>query len=221
MINFDIFSRQLLEKSAVKKLISHFGGEPAWHNLDGENRDLGYGMVHYSLIRVFKPKLLLAVGSRYGFIPACMALACRDNQSGKIDFVDPGYDQRNSDQPNHWGGMGFWKEIDFNKHFSVFNLQRHIKLFLMTSQVYAERYPQKKYGYVYLDGDHSYQGVKEDFDNFWPQLVGGGIFALHDINMKPTEKLNYGVFKLWEEINSQGYNCLTFPGKMGLGVVQK
>lgn len=218
---FEIFSASLVSKKLAKKLMSHYGGEEEWHNLDEENGDLGYGLIHYSLIRVLKPKKLLAVGSRYGFIPACMTLACRDNEFGKIDFVDPGYDQRNPDQPDHWGGMGFWKEVDFKKHFSVLNLQDYIDLFLMESQSFGEKFPDKEYGYVYLDGDHSYHGVKKDFANFWPRLKKGGLMVFHDINMKPTKKLDYGVYKLWKELNKEDYNCINFPGKMGLGIVQK
>jgi hypothetical protein len=216
------FGNQLLiNKSAVGKLIDHYGGVENWHNSNKETGDLGYGLVHYSLIRVTKPTKLLAVGSRYGFIPACMAVACRDNDMGRVDFVDPGYDQRNPKQTDHWGGMGFWKDIDFDSHFNKFRLKNYIEFFLMESSIYAEKYNNQEYDYVYLDGDHSYQGVKDDFDNFWPRLKKRGIMAFHDIYMKPTEKLNYGVYKLWEQLKNDNYNCISLPGKFGLGIIQK
>lgn len=40
---------------------------------------------------------------------------------------------------------------------------------------------------VFIDGDHSYEGVKRDIDNWAPQLVKGGIMAFHDYNPTPTD----------------------------------
>jgi predicted O-methyltransferase YrrM len=33
---------------------------------------------------------------------------------------------------------------------------------------------------LWIDGDHSYEGAKEDFDRFFPHLVPGGVVAFHD-----------------------------------------
>ena len=35
--------------------------------------------------------------------------------------------------------------------------------------------------FLFLDGDHSYEGVKLDFDIWFPKLKSGGIIAMHDI----------------------------------------
>ena len=35
--------------------------------------------------------------------------------------------------------------------------------------------------FLFIDGDHSYGGVKQDFDRFMPQVRTGGLIALHDI----------------------------------------
>ena len=46
----------------------------------------------------------------------------------------------------------------------------------MKSEEYKKKYILRKYGYVYIDGDHSYRGVKLDFEMFWPQLIRGGFW---------------------------------------------
>lgn len=33
---------------------------------------------------------------------------------------------------------------------------------------------------VYIDGDHSYKGVKSDIAAWWPKLMKGGLMAFHD-----------------------------------------
>lgn len=36
--------------------------------------------------------------------------------------------------------------------------------------------------FVYVDGDHSYEQVKKDIQNYFPKIRKGGILAGHDIN---------------------------------------
>src|SRR5437870_4940941 len=35
--------------------------------------------------------------------------------------------------------------------------------------------------FLWIDGDHTYHGAKQDLDLFAPHLVDGGIVALHDV----------------------------------------
>ena len=49
--------------------------------------------------------------------------------------------------------------------------------------------------FIFIDGDHSYEGVKSDFLGFRPMLAKGGILAMHDINLHES-----GVPRFWSEI---------------------
>jgi predicted O-methyltransferase YrrM len=42
--------------------------------------------------------------------------------------------------------------------------------------------------FIFIDGDHSYDGVKKDFERFSPFLVKGGIIIFHDANMDEPKK---------------------------------
>jgi len=44
----------------------------------------------------------------------------------------------------------------------------------------AEKIKDESCGLVYIDADHSYEGVKSDIESFFPKLVKGGIMAFHD-----------------------------------------
>jgi predicted O-methyltransferase YrrM len=35
-------------------------------------------------------------------------------------------------------------------------------------------------GMVWIDGDHSYEAVRQDFDDWFPKLAAGGWYAMHD-----------------------------------------
>ena len=205
-----------------KRFLKEYARGDNWHELDYESGDLGYGWIHYGLIKILKPKRILVIGSGYGFIPAICAMACKDNKKGVVDFIDAGYDtNKDSDSKRHWGGMGFWSKVDVLKHFGKFGLDKYIDFHLMTSQKFSQKYSKRHWDYVYLDGDHSYQGVKRDFSRFWPKLRRGGYLAMHDIYVTKQGGFSYGVIKLWRELNKRGLSCLSFPGKYGLGLVNK
>ncbi len=188
------------------------------HQANSKTGNLGYGTIHYSLINTIKPERILCIGSYKGFIPAVCALACKDNQKGTVDFVDAGYDE---DNKNDWGGKGVWGECDPDEYFKPFGLNGHLKLHVMTSQEFAQKNPEKKFEYIYIDGDHSYEGVKSDFDNFWPRLTQGGIISFHDIDMKGLHHgQEFGVWRLWDELKNK--NQFSFVnGHTSIGFIQK
>lgn len=221
----NIFSQSsLFSKKTIKTFIETYAREDNWHSLDKKNGGLGYGWIHYSLIRLLKPKNVLCVGSKWGFIPAVCALACRDNGIGMVDFVDAGFDMNdyNKVAGEHWGGVGWWKKCDPKKYFGKFNLEKYISLHVTTSQLYADKNKKKKYGYVHIDGDHSYKGVKNDFELFWPRVEKGGFLAIHDIASPDKDGNIYGTRDFWKEIKQQNKNIsLEFNKDPGLGIIQK
>lgn len=52
----------------------------------------------------------------------------------------------------------------------------------------SNRVPAQSLALLYIDGDHSYNGVMNDLNAWVPKVMQGGIVALHDF-----ENLNYGV----------------------------
>jgi cephalosporin hydroxylase len=56
--------------------------------------------------------------------------------------------------------------------------------------------------YLFIDGDHSYAGVKCDFEMYGPMVKRGGLIAFHDIVEGPPEGVG-GVPQLWREIKSK------------------
>lgn len=213
-------SNNFLGKKIAKKLIKNYAKDDNWHEVNGKIGDLGYGWIHYGLIRMLKPSRILCVGSKYGFIPAVCALACKDNGKGVVDFVDAGFDQNIHDK-NHWGGVGTWKNIDKDEYFGKAGLGKYIKLHVMTTAIFKKKYSKRRWDYIHLDGDHSYDGIKFDYRSFWPSLKKGGFMAFHDIKTKNLGGLKYGVRKFWKELGVKHKNMMEFGGKCGLGIIQK
>lgn len=209
---------KLTSDITVRHLMEEFNADTYGHRGDIKDADLGYGWIHYGLLRTIKPRKVLCIGSRHGYIPAILAQACKDNGQGRVDFVDPGYGK---DNKNHWTGEGYWKTKEGKECFERFGLEDFITLHLMTSEEFAKKKKKRKYEYVYIDGDHSYEGVALDYKLFWPRLKKEGFMAFHDISItEPKPEGIYGVNRLWGEISKKDSVKLSFEGS-GLGIIQK
>lgn len=75
----------------------------------------------------------------------------------------------------------------------------------------------KKFDIIFIDGDHSYEGVKEDYINSLPLLENNGYLVFHDIASIGCP----GVVQLWNEINHN--DCIEFIHKntCGIGIWRK
>lgn len=64
--------------------------------------------------------------------------------------------------------------------------------------ILADAAKNDPYDVLFIDGDHSYEAVRQDWENYSPMVGSGGMVALHDI----VERPGYGVSRLWGEIKS-------------------
>jgi len=210
---------QIVKKRIASVLIHTFSGDEG-QRTNMQTGELGYGLIHYAFIQNNKPKRILCIGSRKGYIPAVCALACKSNGLGHVDFVDPGYGK--SDVGKNWSGVGFWKKNDPGAHFQKLGLHSWITTHVTTSREFSKQHKSRIYDYVYIDGNHSYEGIKTDYQLFWPKLKSGGFMVLHDVVAKGTlDGGVFGVHKFWKELNHKHTILFPLPRVSGLGIIQK
>jgi hypothetical protein len=61
----------------------------------------------------------------------------------------------------------------------------------------STKYPTDDIGgidFLLIDGDHEYEGVKGDFDNWFPAVDVGGVIAFHDVHDRPGKTNAVGRF---------------------------
>ncbi len=73
--------------------------------------------------------------------------------------------------------------------------------------------------FLLIDGDHSYDGVRRDFEDYAPLVAPGGQVCLHDIRQHP---LGYSgeVWRFWQELATSraGTRAILEPGVVGYGL---
>ena len=77
--------------------------------------------------------------------------------------------------------------------------------------------------FLFIDGDHSYEGAKLDFLMYGPMVRPGGVIVFHDLITPPAQP-HIQVGKLWREIQHAGFITQEIwaeedPSWGGIGVV--
>jgi len=86
---------------------------------------------------------------------------------------------------------------------------------------------EKEIDFLFIDGDHSYNGVKRDYELYSPFVRKGGIIGFHDILDTPYHrKTGCLVAPFWKELKSHGmaWREIIDPGDItwgGIGLVWK
>jgi predicted O-methyltransferase YrrM len=52
--------------------------------------------------------------------------------------------------------------------------------------------------FLFIDGDHSYEGVRRDFELYSPLVRSGGVVAFHDVSQRPAA-FTEGTARFWRE----------------------
>ena len=81
---------------------------------------------------------------------------------------------------------------------------------------------EKKVDFLFIDGDHSYKGVKQDFVMYKTFVKSGGLVAFHDICQRDDHP-KIEVWKFWDELKQDASNEIwefvnTDPGHRTIGI---
>jgi len=106
------------------------------------------GILIHSLIRKFNIKSYLEIGFGRGYSCLCAARAMAQNGGGRVATVDPALDEKFLEQLTSIFPAEWFKLIEFYKSTSAEMLGR----------------VKDRFDFIYIDGDHTYPGVKTDWD---------------------------------------------------------
>lgn len=106
------------------------------------------GLLIYSLIHEYNIKSFLEIGFGRGYGTLCAAMAMYENGGGTITTIDPNFDKNHIERlkqafPKEWFDM-----IEFASGYSQEYLSNN----------------DENYDFIYIDGDHRYEAVKQDWE---------------------------------------------------------
>jgi predicted O-methyltransferase YrrM len=102
-----------------------------------------------------------------------------------------------------FGGGYHWLQIPVYRMFARGNQKLHLLRQDSHSdesqRIVEEILGGNKLDYLLIDGDHTYEGVKKDFEMYSPAVSDHGVIVFHDIVPHAPER-NCGVSDFWREI---------------------
>ena len=175
-----------------------------------------FELLYREIIKI-KPKSTLEIGTAQGGTLYLWCQACASN--AKIVSVDlPG------------GKFGGGYSNERAKLYQAFARDKQ-ELHLLRENSHTESTQEKvknifigeNIDYLFIDGDHTYEGVKNDFLAYGKMVRPGGLIVLHDV-MPAIHNPEIEVNRLWEQIkkcfSTKEYCFEDRKGrKLGLGLI--
>ncbi|MCG8413848.1 MAG: class I SAM-dependent methyltransferase [Pseudomonadales bacterium] len=165
----------------------------------------------YDIVAAIRPRLIVELGTYSGlsFFTFCQAA-----QEQNVESIAYAVDTWEGDE--HTGAYGeeiFSRVRDHaREHYRGFTY-----LLRMRFDDAVTQFDDESIELLHIDGLHTYQAVKHDFDTWYPKLAPGGILLFHDIEARLPD---YGVRNLWDELEQQ-HETFAFRHGYGLGVLRK
>ena len=107
------------------------------------------------------------------------------NKIEHITGIDPYLEYRD------WHDVISQDQMDEYKRVADDNLAPHAARYTLmhkSSFEVVDEFEDQSLDFVFIDGDHSYEGAKWDMIHWYPKVRNGGLFSGHDINLAVVEK---------------------------------
>jgi cephalosporin hydroxylase len=165
-------------------------------------------------VKNLRPKVVVEIGSKYGGT-FMIWNEITDAHTISIDLVD-GIHGGISEEAFEKRNARF-KELYVTKCDFIEGNSHDIHIY----QKLVNTLKGKTIDFLFIDGDHTYEGVKQDYEMYSPLVSKGGYIAFHDINDTDRHrKRNVYVSKLWEELAGEKIEFNVHSDWAGIGVLK-
>ncbi|MED9260324.1 class I SAM-dependent methyltransferase [Escherichia coli] len=161
------------------------------------------------LVDTLRPRNIVELGTHYGssYFSFCQAVSTLDLETCCFAVDTWGGDEH----AGLYGEEVYRQVSEYNRqHYSGFST-----LIRSTFDQALEHFSQGSIDLLHIDGLHTFEAVRHDFESWLPKLSERAVVIMHDTNVRER---GFGVFQLLDELKRQ-YPHFEFAHGNGLGIV--
>ena len=163
----------------------------------------------FELTSKLKPRLIVELGVFNGvsYFAFCQAV-----RSTKLNTVCYGIDNWHGDDHTSFYNEDVFQKVNSYNKATYADFSHLLRSDFSDS---LQNFRDNSIDLLHIDGLHTYEAVKNDFETWLPKLSDSSIVLFHDTVVRDR---GFGVFRLWEELSSV-YPSFLFTHGYGLGVL--
>ena len=197
------------EEKFLGSLISSVSWSPDW--IQEPYNWAGHMPFAYWLMTESQPKIFVELGTHSGNSYFSFCQAVRDR--GLITRCYAVDTWKGDGQAGSYGEDVF--EM-VNRH-NESQYKKFSALYRMTFDEALVQFQDQSVDLLHIDGLHTYEAVRHDFESWLPKLAPGALVLFHDIKVSHGE---FGVWKFWAEVKEKYPQNFEFRHSHGLGVIE-
>lgn len=164
----------------------------------------------FAIVGMLRPNTFVELGTHCGdsYSAFCQATRAFDLQT-QCFAVDT---WEGDSQAGYYGDEVFRELSEFHdKSYGEFS-----ELLRMRFDQALPLFEEGSVDLLHIDGLHTYEAVKEDFETWLPKMSDSGLILFHDTNVRDRE--DFQVWRLWQEVTAERPH-FEFKYGFGLGVL--
>ncbi len=172
----------------------------------------------HGLARAMAPRVCVEIGSARGLSACYIGLALKHTGRGRLYAIDP-----------HTATA--WNDADsvdtlavMERNLRIFGVRDYVTIVRTRSDAAAAKWSEP-IDLLFIDGDHSYEGVKRDWALFSPHVRSMGVVVFHDTMWALAGESGWrrddmGVPRFVDELRRDGFPVVTLDSHHGISIVQ-
>lgn len=169
----------------------------------------GHRRFGYDLVRHMRPGRVVELGTYYGASHFAFCQAVKDHRLATECYA---VDTWLGDKHSGLYDESFYQSVQLSAGIFYPGISRLLR---MTFDEAVSQFPDQSIDLLHIDGLHTYEAVKHDYETWLPKLAVNGVILFHDIAAFQDD---FGVYRLWENLQAQ-YYAVQFEHSYGLGIL--
>ena len=161
------------------------------------------------IVKALRPKILVELGTHSGNSYSAL---CQAMQTFEVDGRAYAVDSWQGDEHAGQYDESIYEELYRFNHLHYGSFSTLLKTVFDDAREYFDK---GSVDLLHIDGMHTYDAVKHDFDRWRDALTERGVVLFHDVGVRERD---FGVWRLWSEL-SQIHPSFEFHHSNGLGVL--